>query len=104
MTGNERYVVGQDFNTKDWYIYDNVSNTNIYRFDTEEEAKAWVNLQSNPKWISCELPRDKADDFKQYCKTAHIKYEASECFNLIHFECLVNADEMKKANDFIDTL
>ena len=35
----ERYVIGQDFNTKDWFVYDNVEDRNICWADTEAEAK-----------------------------------------------------------------
>ena len=33
-----RYVIGKDFNTKDWFIYDNVTDKNVCWCDTEEEA------------------------------------------------------------------
>ena len=33
-----RYIICKDFNTKDWYIYDEVTNRNICYFDTEEDA------------------------------------------------------------------
>ena len=39
---NERYVIGKDFNTKDWFVYDNETNTNICICDTEEEAREFV--------------------------------------------------------------
>lgn len=35
---NGRYVIGKDFNTKDWFIYDNVTDKNFCWCDTEEEA------------------------------------------------------------------
>lgn len=38
----ERYVIGKDFNTKDWFIYDNVTNWYICWCDTEEEAVKFV--------------------------------------------------------------
>lgn len=38
----ERYVIGQDFNTKDWFVYDNETSHNICFCDTEEEAKEFV--------------------------------------------------------------
>ena len=38
-----RYEIGKDFNTKDWFVYDNITNTNVYRCDTEEEAKIITN-------------------------------------------------------------
>ena len=39
---DERYVLGQDFNTKDWFVYDNKTNRNIGWCNTEEEAKQFV--------------------------------------------------------------
>lgn len=38
----ERYVIGQDFNTKDWFIYDNETGHNVYWCGSEEEAIAHV--------------------------------------------------------------
>lgn len=39
---DERYVIGKDFNTKDWWVFDNEIGLRICYFDTEAEAKAWV--------------------------------------------------------------
>ena len=38
----KRYVVGKDFNTKDWFVYDNEKGFNICNFDTEDEANKYV--------------------------------------------------------------
>ena len=38
----ERYVIGQDFNTNDWYIFDNKTNQIVCRFDREEDAIEWL--------------------------------------------------------------
>lgn len=54
------------------------------------------------KWVNCELPRETAGRFKEYCRDNHIKFESSECFNLIHFECYMDAEQIVKANNFID--
>lgn len=36
---NGPYIIGQDFNTKDWWIYDDTQNKKLsVRFDTYEEA------------------------------------------------------------------
>ena len=37
-----RYEIGKDFNTKDWFVYDNEVNMNICWCDTEKEAKRKV--------------------------------------------------------------
>lgn len=44
-----RYVIGQDFNTKDWWVYDNETNQYICFFDTEEEANEWVKKKGGMK-------------------------------------------------------
>lgn len=38
----ERYVIGQDFNTKDWFVYDDENDTNVCWCETEEQAKEFV--------------------------------------------------------------
>lgn len=38
----ERYVIGKDFNTKDWWVYDNETDKYICRCDTKEEAMKYV--------------------------------------------------------------
>ena len=38
MNKTNRYVIYMDFNTKDWILYDNETNRNLVRFDTEKEA------------------------------------------------------------------
>ena len=43
----ERYVIGKDFNTKDWFVYDNETDTNICWCDTEEEAIQFVKKIEN---------------------------------------------------------
>lgn len=36
------YEVYQDFNTKDWIVYDNYTNRNVCHCDTEEEARDFI--------------------------------------------------------------
>lgn len=38
----ERYVIGEDFNTKDWFVYDNETDSYICYCDTKEEAEEFV--------------------------------------------------------------
>lgn len=54
--------------------------------------------------VSTELPKDVAGRFKEYCRDFHLWYETSECGNFIHFEVLATDEEIRKANEFIDTL
>lgn len=44
----DRYVVGRDFNTKDWFVYDNATNTVPCHFDTEKDAQRWVDERVSP--------------------------------------------------------
>ena len=56
------------------------------------------------RWLSTELPKSIAGKFKEYCRDKHITYEASECFNLIHFEVFVTKKQAEEADDYIDLL
>lgn len=47
----ERYVIGKDFNTKDWFVYDNLTNRYRY-FDSEEEAEEYVIKIINESTVS----------------------------------------------------
>ena len=38
---NDRYVIGKDFNTKDWFVYDNETDKNVW-CSTEEEAMEFI--------------------------------------------------------------
>ena len=38
----ERYTVGKDPNTKDWFVYDNETNQYVCRCDTETEAIEFI--------------------------------------------------------------
>lgn len=37
-----RYEIGKNFNTKDWFVYDNETNRNVCLCDTKEEAQTVV--------------------------------------------------------------
>ena len=52
-------------------------------------------------WYNVELAKETAGRFKEYLRDMHLKYEASECGDLIHFECLMSIDEQIAANAFI---
>ena len=55
-------------------------------------------------WYSVELAKDKSDIFKEYLHKNNIRFEPSECYNLIHFECCMTTDELKAANEFLEGL
>ena len=38
----DRYDIYKDFNTKDYYIYDNETDQNICRCDTEKECYEYI--------------------------------------------------------------
>ena len=53
--------------------------------------------------VSCELSKETASRFKEYCRDMHIEYEPSECYNNIHFVLYnVTQEQVDKANKFID--
>ena len=56
------------------------------------------------KWYSVELTREKACEFNKYLKDNQIKFEPSEAYNLIHFECYMTFEELYAANRYLDTL
>ena len=57
-------------------------------------------------WYSTRLPKALrvAGRFKEYLRDNKIKYEASEVGDFIYFEVYVDRIELRKANEFIDTL
>lgn len=58
------------------------------------------------KWFSSELSPEQAAKLKTYLVNHNIKFSTSECFNLIHFDILLEAygAEYNKLNRFIDKL
>ena len=60
-------------------------------------------------WVNVELTRENAQKFRQWCleekdKGNGFRFETSGAFNLVHFECLVNEDERRRADAFLATL
>ena len=53
-------------------------------------------------WYNVELPKEYAEVLKKYCKDKGLRYEASECFNLIHIEAYLTPLELAEINAFID--
>ena len=54
------------------------------------------------KWLSTELTKEEAEMLKDFLNENDIEYEASEAYNLIHFEINVNEYEKEAINGFID--
>ena len=61
-------------------------------------------IDGERKWVSCELPRETAESFKVFLRKANLRYEPSECGNLIHFEVYADPAEVKAADAFLKTL
>ena len=53
-------------------------------------------------WLNTELTTDEAAMLKDFLDENEIEYEASEAYNLIHFEINVNEYENEAINGFID--
>lgn len=53
---------------------------------------------------STEVTVNEAEALRIFLKENEIEYESSQCGELIHFEVLVDDDEVKRINDFIDEL
>ena len=56
------------------------------------------------EYKNVELKKDIAGRFKEYCRDMHLKFEPGEAGEYIHFEVLVNDEELRNANRFLDTL
>jgi len=62
-------------------------------------------LSNGRRWRSTELKGDAVVRFKGYLKDMHINFETSEAgYGYIHFEVLVDEEEEKSANEFLDGL
>ena len=46
----------------------------------------------------------KIDALKGKMKGMSIYYEASECYNMVHFEILLTPEEVITLNNFLDTI
>ena len=53
-------------------------------------------------WLNTEVTTDEAEMLKDFLDENDIEYEASEAYNLIHFEINVNEYEKEAINGFID--
>lgn len=71
-----RYEIGKDFNTKDWFVYDNETDRYICRCDTEEEAERFV--------------EDKCKDVVRY---EFEVFQSGTLHYLATWDCLAHSDE-----------
>lgn len=54
------------------------------------------------KWKSVEVTKEIAEKLRRFLKVKGIRYEASGCYNLIHFQILVNERETEKINTWLE--
>lgn len=48
-----------------------------------------------------ELVKETAEGFKRFLKAKGIHYEPSSCFDLVHFEVLVNDEETEMCENWL---
>ena len=101
----ERYVIGQDFNTKDWFIYDEETGLNICLCNTKEEAEKYVNENLKTKCSNCGCNPQEAPYYMEatHCpECGHIfKYEGR---NEMYTLCYINLDGITVARDYFEDL
>lgn len=52
-------------------------------------------------WFGSEMSKELAENFKQYLRGNNIKFEPSECYDLVHFECFMTEEEAAAANTWL---
>lgn len=52
-------------------------------------------------WLNTELTKEESEVFKEFLDENDIEYEASECYDNIHFEVNVSAYERIMIDEFI---
>ena len=58
-------------------------------------------LKAGRYWYNVEVSREEAGLLKECLRSNGIYFEPSEAYNLIHFECLMNDDEVDIVNEFL---
>ena len=53
-------------------------------------------------WLNTELDEKEADMLKEFLDENEIKYEASECYDLIHIEINVNEYERQAVEEWME--
>lgn len=56
------------------------------------------------KWYNVELNLNEAEYFHQELMERNIKHEMSAAYNLIHFEILLNDNQVNNMNNLIDNI
>lgn len=55
------------------------------------------------RWHNVELDTTESKEFRRFLIENRIKYETSAVGNMVHFEVLVDNDEMEKCDTFLGT-
>jgi len=53
------------------------------------------------KWVYFKLPEETENLFYDYCRTMNIRFEMKGIINMTQFRCLMDNEEITKANNFI---
>ena len=56
------------------------------------------------KWYNVELNLNEAEQLHQELMERDIKHEMSAAYNLIHFEILLNSNQVNNINNLIDNI
>lgn len=56
------------------------------------------------KWYNVELNTVEAENLHQELMEQNIKHEMSAVYNLIHFEILLNSNQVNDINNLIDSI
>lgn len=67
---------------------------NVNEYKSLANSLYGYNKQNKKAWRSFDAPRGAAEIFKNYFLERHIPFEASENYDLTHFECFATLDEM----------
>ena len=59
-------------------------------------------MSNERRYKSVELYPVLAGRFSEVCRDYHITFEPSQCFNMVHFEVLVNDEETALLNDWLN--
>ena len=55
-------------------------------------------------WYGFDVSKDIVDDVKAYLVEKDIRFEPSECYSLVHFECYMTVQQHDTAIEWIENL
>ena len=61
-------------------------------------------MNTSKKYYSADFDTKTAEALKVFLKQNNIYFEPSACYDLVHLEVLASPEEIKKVNEFLDTL